>query len=98
MPVLIPSPRRRGQAASAEIVKGSWLNQLEHAIVGHGISLLRWGSGGFRHAHDMPPFQFAQSPTFSEARVRTRKIKDVDRHANANSNAGCADPDLIWDF
>jgi hypothetical protein len=23
------------------IVKGSWLNQLEHVIVGHGISLLR---------------------------------------------------------
>ena len=81
-----------------KIVKGSWLNQLEHAIVGHGISLLRWGSAGFRHPHDMPPFQFAPSPTFSEARVRTPKIKDADRHANANNNAGCADPELIWDF
>src|SRR5262245_25733004 len=27
------------------IVKGSWLNQFEHVIVGHGISLLQWRSG-----------------------------------------------------
>src|ERR1700733_13361793 len=45
------------------IVKGSWLNQLDHVIVGHGISLLRWRSGGFKHPHDMPPSRFAPSPT-----------------------------------
>jgi hypothetical protein len=49
------------------IVKGSWLNQLEHVIVGHGISLLRWRSGGVKHPHDMPPFRFAPSPTFSDS-------------------------------
>src|SRR5262249_6084382 len=30
------------------IVKASWLNQFEHVIVGHGISLLRWRSGGVK--------------------------------------------------
>jgi hypothetical protein len=48
------------------IVKGSWLNQFEHVIVGHGISLLRWRSGGFRYPHDMSPFRFAPSPTSSD--------------------------------
>jgi len=49
------------------VVKGSWLNQLEHVIVRHGISLLRWRSGGVRHPHDMPPFRFAPSPTFDHS-------------------------------
>jgi AAA+ superfamily predicted ATPase len=48
------------------IVKGSWLNQLGYVIVGHGISLLRWRSGGVKHLHDMPPFRFAPSPTFGD--------------------------------
>jgi len=37
-------------------VKASWLNQFGHVIVGRGISLLGWRSGGFMHAHDMPRF------------------------------------------
>ncbi|MET4121906.1 hypothetical protein ABIB85_008367, partial [Bradyrhizobium sp. JR1.5] len=35
-------------------------------IVGHGTSLLRWRSGGFKHPHDMPPFRFPPSPTFGD--------------------------------
>jgi hypothetical protein len=31
------------------IVEHSWLNQLGDVIVGHGISLLRWRSGGVKH-------------------------------------------------
>src|SRR5215469_7751884 len=49
------------------ILKGSWLNQFEHVIVGHGISLLRWRSGGFKHPHDMPPFRLLLSPTFGDS-------------------------------
>src|SRR5215467_16322536 len=49
------------------VVKASWLNQLEHVSVGPGISLLRWRSGGVKHPHDMPPFRFAPSPTFSDS-------------------------------
>jgi hypothetical protein len=30
----------------------------DDAIVGHGISLLRWRSGGVEHPHDMPPSRF----------------------------------------
>src|SRR5882762_7003169 len=49
------------------IVDVSWLNQLDDAIFGHGISLLRWRSGGVKHPHDMPPFRFPPSPTFSDS-------------------------------
>src|SRR5205823_14256565 len=31
------------------IVEDSWLNQLDNVIVGHGISLLQWRSGGVKH-------------------------------------------------
>ena len=31
------------------VVDVSWLNQLDDVIFGHGISLLRWRSGGVKH-------------------------------------------------
>src|SRR5207249_3357617 len=49
------------------IVEESWLNQLDNVIVGHGISLLRWRSGGVKHPHDMPPSRFPPSPTFGDS-------------------------------
>ncbi|GLR87747.1 hypothetical protein GCM10007857_44580 [Bradyrhizobium iriomotense] len=49
------------------IVDVSWLNQLDDVIFGHGISLLRWRSGGVKHPHDMPPFRFPPSPTFGDS-------------------------------
>jgi hypothetical protein len=52
------------------IVDVSWLNQLDDVIFGHGISLLRWRSGGVKHPHDMPPFRFPPSPTFSDSSER----------------------------
>src|SRR5207245_3593916 len=55
------------------IVKASWLNQFEHVIVGHGISLLRWRSGGVKHPHDMPPFRFAPSPTSGDSSRAVRR-------------------------
>jgi hypothetical protein len=45
------------------VVEGSWLNQPDDVIVGHGISLLCWRSGGVKHPHDMPPSRFPPSPT-----------------------------------
>jgi hypothetical protein len=62
------------QDFSELVVKGSWLNQLEHVIVGHGISLLRWRSGGFKHPHDMPPSRFAPSPTFGDSSPAVARI------------------------
>src|SRR4051812_46295434 len=32
-----------------------WLDQLDDIILGHGVSLLRWRSGGLEHPHDTPP-------------------------------------------
>ena len=45
------------------VVEGSWLNQSDDVIVGHGISLLRWRSEGVKHPHDMPPSRSPPSPT-----------------------------------
>src|SRR5579859_2965997 len=52
------------------IVEDSWLNQMDDVIVGHGISLLRWRSGGVKHPHDMPPFRFPPSPTSGDSSPR----------------------------
>src|SRR6202030_1533284 len=49
------------------IVDVSWLNQLDDVIFGHGISLLRWRSGGVKHPHDMPPSRFPPSPTLGDS-------------------------------
>src|SRR5712675_812227 len=49
------------------IVDVSWLNQMDNVIFRHGISLLWWRSGGVKHPHDMPPFRFPPSPTFSDS-------------------------------
>src|SRR5438445_7735979 len=43
---------------------------MDDVIVGHGISLLRWRSGGVKHPHDMPPFRFAPSPTSGDSSPR----------------------------
>jgi hypothetical protein len=32
-----------------------WLGELKNVVVGHGVSLLGWRSGGFEHPHDTPP-------------------------------------------
>src|SRR3954449_12371604 len=56
------------------VVDDSWLNQLEDVIFGHGISLLRWRSGGVKHPHDMPPFRFPPSPTFSDSSYKAEVI------------------------
>jgi hypothetical protein len=37
------------------IAESAWLNQFDDVRIRHGISLLRWRSGGFNYPHDMPP-------------------------------------------
>src|SRR6476660_9169037 len=58
------------QDFSELILDVSWLNQLDDVIFGHGISLLRWRSGGVKHPHDMPPFRFPPSPTLGDSSDR----------------------------
>ena len=47
--------RAVAQHLGQRIVERSWLEELENVIFGHGVSLLRWRSGGFEHPHDTPP-------------------------------------------
>src|ERR671930_1667163 len=55
------------QNLSQRISKTSWLGELENVSVGHGVSLLRWRSGGVKHPHDTPPYPFMPSPTFAHS-------------------------------
>jgi hypothetical protein len=59
--------RAIAQNLRVSIGKGPWLNDLENVSVGHGVSLLRWRSGGFEHPHDTPPYPFMPSPTFANS-------------------------------
>ena len=68
----LDSLREQGTGSVAQdlgelVVERSWLNQLDDVIVGHGISLLRWRSGGVEHPHDMPPSRFTPSPTSGDS-------------------------------
>ncbi len=47
--------RAVAQNLGQRIGESSWLGELENVSVGHGVSLLRWRSGGFEHPHDTPP-------------------------------------------
>jgi hypothetical protein len=51
---------KQGTRATAQnfgelIAESAWLNQFDDVRIRHGISLLRWRSGGFNYPHDMPP-------------------------------------------
>ena len=55
--------RAMAQNLCQRIGKGLWLGELDHIMLGHGVSLLRWRSGGFEHPHDTPPYPFKLSRT-----------------------------------
>src|SRR5262249_24184053 len=55
------------QHLGQRIGKSSWLRQLENVSLGHGVSLLRWRSGGVKHPHDTPPYPLMPSPTFAHS-------------------------------
>ena len=55
--------RPAAQNLGERIGEGPWLSQLNDVSVGHGVSLLRWRSGGVEHPHDTPPYPFMPSPT-----------------------------------
>jgi hypothetical protein len=57
------------------IVEQSWLNQLDNVILWHGLSLLRWRSGGVTHPHDIPPSLFPPSPTFGDSSYMAEGMK-----------------------
>src|SRR6185312_5371644 len=60
--------RQQGAGPAAQnpgerIEEGPWLRELDDVIVGHGVSLLQWRSGGVEYPHDTPPYPFMPSPT-----------------------------------
>src|SRR5581483_6851311 len=55
------------QHLGQRIGKSSWLGELENVSLGHGVSLLRWRSGGVEHPHDTPPYLLKPSPTFAHS-------------------------------
>src|SRR3954453_1540462 len=58
------APLRKISVSESE---GPWLRKLENVSVDHGVSLLRWRSGGVEHPHDTPPYPFMPSPTFAHS-------------------------------
>src|SRR6267142_388524 len=68
-PIPVITSRSVAQDFGELILDVSWLNQLDDVIFGHGISLLRWRSGGVKYPHDMPPFRFPPSPTLGDSWV-----------------------------
>src|SRR5215207_3098322 len=57
------SSRALAQNFGERVGERCWLDQLDDIILGHGVSLLRWRSGGFEHPHDTPPQPLMPSPT-----------------------------------
>src|SRR2546430_9437818 len=51
------------------IGKGPWLGELDDVTVRHGVSLLRWRSGGVEHHHDTPPYPVTPSPTSGHSSI-----------------------------
>src|SRR4051812_20085673 len=47
--------RALAQTFGERVGERGWLDQLDDSILDHGVSLLRWRSGGLEHPHDTPP-------------------------------------------
>ena len=85
---LRPQPLPPGRAENRPVAQDfselildvSWLNQLDDVIFGHGISLLRWRSGGVKHPHDMPPFRFPPSPTLGDSSMKASLMRGYQDH------------------
>src|SRR6516162_377052 len=69
--------QQRTRAAAQDLCQGvgedPWLGELDDVIVGHGVSLLHWRSGGVEHHHDTPPYPVSPSPTSGHSSRRRDK-------------------------
>src|SRR5712691_11612085 len=80
--------RAVAQHLGQRISKSSWLAEWENVSLGHGVSLLRWRSGGVEHPHDTPPYPFMPSPTFAHSSssagpVLSHRTREEDRPGRA---------------
>jgi hypothetical protein len=69
--------RAVAQNLGQRVCKSSWLRKLENVSVGHGVSLLRWRSGGVEHPHDTPPYPFMPSPTFAHSSFKLVQVHSL---------------------
>jgi hypothetical protein len=60
-------PRAIAQNLAQPVGQNPWLNQFDNVIVGHGISLLRWRSGGSNTPTICRLPRFTPSPTFGNS-------------------------------
>src|SRR6516225_8455116 len=79
--------RAVAQNLGQRVRKSSWLAELENVSVGHGVSLLRWRSGGVKHPHDTPPYPFMPSPTFAYSSSISRQYPMTSAR-NSSRSAG----------
>src|SRR5215468_7083432 len=71
MPVTISRSGAIAQNLCQRIAESPWLGELDHIILGHGVSLLGGEVEAFEHPHDTPPpYPFIPSPTFAHSSGR----------------------------
>jgi len=71
--------RAVAQHLGQRVGKRPWLGELDHIILGHGVSLLQWRSGGVEHPHDTPPYPFTPSPTSAHnSRSAIKVVSDAE--------------------
>src|SRR5713226_4481340 len=71
--------RAAAQDLCEAIDKGPWLGELDDVTLRHGVSLLRWRSGGVEHHHDTPPYPVTPSPTSGHSSVRRPRGREPSR-------------------
>src|ERR1700704_5810858 len=72
--------------------------RIENVSLGHGVSLLRWRSGGVEHPHDTPPYPSMPSPTFGLSSawfphmpaITTRKGLGGDHHGQEGNESSAS--------
>src|SRR4029077_10996295 len=79
--------RAVAQNLGQRIGKSSWLRELENISLSHGVSLLRWRSGGLEHPHDTPPYPFMPSPTSAHSSL-PRLLRRIGRVVTDFQRAG----------
>jgi hypothetical protein len=67
--------RTIAQNLGQQIAESPWLGELDHTILGHGVSLLWWTSGGFEHSHDTPSYPLRTRYHFT-LRITLLAIRD----------------------
>jgi len=68
----------------------AYISYPEEVSLGHGVSLLRWRSGGVEYPHDTPPYPSMPSPTFGLSSDFLREVLKPRRAIPAwQSNTVC---------